>query len=177
MPRQWKAIRMRLSTWIIFNSTVTRSLNSMTSKCVCDSQASRLCCAWENNVNDELFLLACSEITSSYIYMLMECGHLDLNTWLRNRKSVNPLDRKCYWRNMLEAVHTIHKHGDHHLSHSLNHHFYYFSYFSTKHSGLFALGWAIHSILQISSPYLWQYNSLNKFQHNNNHKEMTLHNR
>lgn len=43
--------------------------------------------------------------------MLLECGNLDLNTWLRNRKSVNPLERKFYWKNMLEAVHTIHKHG------------------------------------------------------------------
>ncbi|KAG7240613.1 hypothetical protein INR49_026668, partial [Caranx melampygus] len=51
------------------------------------------------------------EITNSYIYMLMECGNIDLNTWLRNCKTVNPLDRKFYWRNMLEAVHTIHKHG------------------------------------------------------------------
>lgn len=41
----------------------------------------------------------------------MECGNLDLNTWLRNRKTVNPLERKFYWKNMLEAVHTIHKHG------------------------------------------------------------------
>ncbi|XP_056618468.1 dual specificity protein kinase Ttk isoform X2 [Triplophysa dalaica] len=61
--------------------------------------------------SDQIIKLYDYEITSSYIYMLMECGHLDLNTWLRNRKSVNPLDRKCYWRNMLEAVHTIHKHG------------------------------------------------------------------
>ncbi|XP_026084669.1 dual specificity protein kinase Ttk-like isoform X2 [Carassius auratus] len=61
--------------------------------------------------SDQIIKLYDYEITSSYIYMLMECGHLDLNTWLRSRKSVNPLDRKCYWRNMLEAVHTIHKHG------------------------------------------------------------------
>ncbi|KAI2655795.1 Dual specificity protein kinase Ttk [Labeo rohita] len=61
--------------------------------------------------SDQIIKLYDYEITNSYIYMLMECGHLDLNTWLRNRKSVNPLDRKCYWRNMLEAVHTIHKHG------------------------------------------------------------------
>lgn len=53
-----------------------------------------------------------SEITDRYIYMLMECGNLDLNTWLRNRKTVNSLERKFYWRNMLEAVQTIHKHGD-----------------------------------------------------------------
>ncbi|KTG06784.1 hypothetical protein cypCar_00045667, partial [Cyprinus carpio] len=53
--------------------------------------------------SDQIIKLYDYEITSSYIYMLMECGHLDLNTWLRNRKSVNPLDRKCYWRNMLEA--------------------------------------------------------------------------
>lgn len=43
--------------------------------------------------------------------MLMECGNLDLNTWLRKRKTVNPLERKYYWKNMLEAVHTIHRHG------------------------------------------------------------------
>ncbi|XP_016342372.1 dual specificity protein kinase Ttk-like [Sinocyclocheilus anshuiensis] len=61
--------------------------------------------------SDQIIKLYDYEITSSCIYMLMECGHLDLNTWLRNRKSVNPLDRKCYWRNMLEAVHTIHRHG------------------------------------------------------------------
>uniref|UniRef100_A0A673ITE1 Dual specificity protein kinase Ttk-like n=1 Tax=Sinocyclocheilus rhinocerous TaxID=307959 RepID=A0A673ITE1_9TELE len=61
--------------------------------------------------SDQIIKLYDYEITSSCIYMLMECGHLDLNTWLRSRKSVNPLDRKCYWRNMLEAVHTIHRHG------------------------------------------------------------------
>ncbi|KAI7789430.1 dual specificity protein kinase Ttk isoform X2 [Triplophysa rosa] len=61
--------------------------------------------------SDQIIKLYDYEITSSYIYMLMECGHLNLNTWLRNRKSVKPLDRKCYWRNMLEAVHIIHKHG------------------------------------------------------------------
>lgn len=42
----------------------------------------------------------------------MECGNLDLNTWLRNRKAVNSLERMFYWRNMLEAVQTIHKHGE-----------------------------------------------------------------
>ncbi|XP_074538712.1 dual specificity protein kinase Ttk [Halichoeres trimaculatus] len=61
--------------------------------------------------SDQIIKLFDYEITSSYIYMLMECGNLDLNTWLRNRKSVNPLDRKFYWKNMLEAVQTIHKHG------------------------------------------------------------------
>ena len=43
--------------------------------------------------------------------MLMECGNLDLNTWLKNRKTVKQLERKYYWKNMLEAVSTIHKHG------------------------------------------------------------------
>ncbi|XP_067458404.1 dual specificity protein kinase Ttk [Thunnus thynnus] len=61
--------------------------------------------------SDQIIKLYDYEITNSYIYMLMECGNLDLNTWLRNKKTVNPLDRKFYWRNMLEAVHTIHKHG------------------------------------------------------------------
>ncbi|KAM9353398.1 dual specificity protein kinase Ttk [Symphorus nematophorus] len=61
--------------------------------------------------SDQIIKLYEYEITNSYIYMLMECGNLDLNTWLRNRKSVNPLERKFYWKNMLEAVQTIHKHG------------------------------------------------------------------
>lgn len=61
--------------------------------------------------SDQIIKLYDYEITNSHIYMLLECGNLDLNTWLRNRKSVNPLERKFYWKNMLEAVHTIHKHG------------------------------------------------------------------
>ncbi|CAK6954237.1 dual specificity protein kinase Ttk [Scomber scombrus] len=61
--------------------------------------------------SDQIVKLYDYEITNSYIYMLMECGNLDLNTWLRNRKTVNPLERKFYWKNMLEAVHTIHTHG------------------------------------------------------------------
>ncbi|XP_071758524.1 dual specificity protein kinase Ttk [Centroberyx gerrardi] len=61
--------------------------------------------------SDQIIKLFDYEITNSYIYMLMECGNLDLNTWLRNRKTVNPLERKFYWKNMLEAVHTIHRHG------------------------------------------------------------------
>ncbi|XP_077431857.1 dual specificity protein kinase Ttk isoform X2 [Vanacampus margaritifer] len=61
--------------------------------------------------SDKIIKLYDYEITNTYIYMLMECGNLDLNTWLRNRKTVNPLERKFYWKNMLEAVHTIHKHG------------------------------------------------------------------
>ncbi|XP_028326813.1 dual specificity protein kinase Ttk [Gouania willdenowi] len=61
--------------------------------------------------SDQIIKLYDYEITNSYIYILMECGNLDLNTWLRNRKSINPLERKFYWRNMLEAVHTIHRHG------------------------------------------------------------------
>ncbi|XP_031730358.1 dual specificity protein kinase Ttk [Anarrhichthys ocellatus] len=61
--------------------------------------------------SDQIIKLYDYEITNSSIYMRMECGNLDLNTWLRNRKTVNPLERKFYWKNMLEAVHTIHKHG------------------------------------------------------------------
>nr|XP_019947008.1 PREDICTED: dual specificity protein kinase TTK isoform X1 [Paralichthys olivaceus] len=61
--------------------------------------------------SDQIIKLYDYEMSNSYIYMLMECGNLDLNTWLRNRKTVNPLERKFYWKNMLEAVHTIHKHG------------------------------------------------------------------
>ncbi|KAM8846745.1 dual specificity protein kinase Ttk [Synchiropus picturatus] len=61
--------------------------------------------------SDQIIKLYDYEITDSYIYMLMECGNLDLNTVLRKKKTVNPLERKIYWRNMLEAVQTIHKHG------------------------------------------------------------------
>uniref|UniRef100_A0A8C7M444 Ttk protein kinase n=1 Tax=Oncorhynchus kisutch TaxID=8019 RepID=A0A8C7M444_ONCKI len=61
--------------------------------------------------SDQIIKLYDYEITNSYIYILMECGNLDLSTWLRNRKTVNPLERKLYWKNMLEAVQTIHKHG------------------------------------------------------------------
>ncbi|XP_061676567.1 dual specificity protein kinase Ttk isoform X2 [Syngnathoides biaculeatus] len=61
--------------------------------------------------SDQIIKLYDYEITNNYIYMVMECGNLDLNTWLRNRMTVNPLERKFYWKNMLEAVHTIHKHG------------------------------------------------------------------
>ncbi|XP_031432346.1 dual specificity protein kinase Ttk-like [Clupea harengus] len=61
--------------------------------------------------SDQIIKLYDYEITDSYIYMLMECGDLDLNTRLRKRKSVNPLETKVYWMNMLEAVQTIHKHG------------------------------------------------------------------
>ncbi|XP_064804844.1 dual specificity protein kinase Ttk-like isoform X2 [Oncorhynchus masou masou] len=61
--------------------------------------------------SDQIIKLYDYEITNSYIYMLMECGNLDLSTWLRNRKTVNPLERKLYWKNMLEAVQTIHKQG------------------------------------------------------------------
>lgn len=43
--------------------------------------------------------------------MLMECGNIDLNTWLKKKKTVNAWERKSYWKNMLEAVHTIHQHG------------------------------------------------------------------
>ncbi|XP_019748623.1 dual specificity protein kinase Ttk isoform X2 [Hippocampus comes] len=61
--------------------------------------------------SDQIIKLYDYEITNSYIYVLMECGNLDLNTWLQSRTSVNPLERKLYWKYMLEAVQTIHKHG------------------------------------------------------------------
>ncbi|XP_060778292.1 dual specificity protein kinase Ttk isoform X2 [Neoarius graeffei] len=61
--------------------------------------------------SDQIIKLYDYEITDRYIYMLMECGNLDFNTWLRNRKTVNSQERKFFWRNMLEAVQTIHKHG------------------------------------------------------------------
>ncbi|KAG8444846.1 hypothetical protein GDO86_009848 [Hymenochirus boettgeri] len=61
--------------------------------------------------SDKIIKLYDYEITNQHIYMVMECGNIDLNTWLRKKKTVNPWERKSYWKNMLEAVHTIHKHG------------------------------------------------------------------
>eukprot|EP00066_Takifugu_rubripes_P030726 XP_011619992.1 PREDICTED: dual specificity protein kinase Ttk-like [Takifugu rubripes] len=55
--------------------------------------------SWKNEIehlnhlqqhSDQIIKLYEYEITNSYIYMLMECGDLDLNTWLGNRKTVNP---------------------------------------------------------------------------------------
>lgn len=82
---------------------------------VCGQIQPPLACLEEILMVPHVLFFFCSEISNSYIYMLMECGNLDLNTWLRNRKTVNPLERKFYWKNMLEAVHTIHKHGSRRL--------------------------------------------------------------
>ncbi|XP_021581744.2 dual specificity protein kinase TTK isoform X2 [Ictidomys tridecemlineatus] len=60
---------------------------------------------------DKIIRLYDYEITDQYIYMVMECGNIDLNSWLKKKKSINPWERKSYWKNMLEAVHTIHQHG------------------------------------------------------------------
>ncbi|XP_050996550.1 dual specificity protein kinase TTK [Acomys russatus] len=60
---------------------------------------------------DKIIRLHDYEITEQYIYMVMECGNIDLNSWLKKKKSINPWERKSYWKNMLEAVHTIHQHG------------------------------------------------------------------
>ncbi|XP_078256364.1 dual specificity protein kinase Ttk [Rhinoraja longicauda] len=61
--------------------------------------------------SDKIIKLFDYEITDNYIYTVMECGNIDLNTLLRRKKVINPLERKLYWGNMLEAVHTIHQHG------------------------------------------------------------------
>uniref|UniRef100_A0A8C2M5Y8 Ttk protein kinase n=1 Tax=Cricetulus griseus TaxID=10029 RepID=A0A8C2M5Y8_CRIGR len=61
--------------------------------------------------SDKIIRLYDYEITEQYIYMVMECGNIDLNSWLKKKKSINPWERKSYWKNMLEAVHTIHQHG------------------------------------------------------------------
>ncbi|XP_048209604.1 dual specificity protein kinase TTK isoform X2 [Perognathus longimembris pacificus] len=61
--------------------------------------------------SDKIIRLFDYEITDQYIYMVMECGNIDLNSWLKKKKSINPWERKSYWKNMLEAVHTIHEHG------------------------------------------------------------------
>ncbi|XP_012664972.1 dual specificity protein kinase TTK isoform X1 [Otolemur garnettii] len=61
--------------------------------------------------SDKIIRLYDHEITDQYIYMVMECGNIDLNSWLKKKKSIDPWERKSYWKNMLEAVHTIHQHG------------------------------------------------------------------
>ncbi|XP_023416695.2 dual specificity protein kinase TTK isoform X1 [Cavia porcellus] len=61
--------------------------------------------------SDKIIRLYDYELTDHYIYMVMECGNIDLNSWLKKKKSINPWERKSYWKNMLEAVHTIHQHG------------------------------------------------------------------
>ncbi|CAI9588788.1 unnamed protein product [Staurois parvus] len=61
--------------------------------------------------SDKIIRLYDYEITKQHIYMVMECGNIDLNTWLRKKKTINPWEKKSYWKNMLEAVHTIHQHG------------------------------------------------------------------
>ncbi|KAM5256952.1 dual specificity protein kinase TTK isoform 2-T2 [Ctenodactylus gundi] len=61
--------------------------------------------------SDKIIRLYDYEITEQYIYMVMECGNIDLNSWLKKKKSISPWERKSYWKNMLEAVHTIHQHG------------------------------------------------------------------
>ncbi|KAI5931088.1 Dual specificity protein kinase TTK [Manis javanica] len=61
--------------------------------------------------SDKIIRLYDYEITDQYMYMVMECGNIDLNSWLKKKKSINPWERKSYWKNMLEAVHTIHQHG------------------------------------------------------------------
>ncbi|KAG9493710.1 hypothetical protein GDO78_001534 [Eleutherodactylus coqui] len=57
--------------------------------------------------SDKIIRLYDYEITKEHIYMVMECGNIDLNTWLRKKKTINPWERKSYWKNMLEAVGTI----------------------------------------------------------------------
>ncbi|XP_015265538.1 PREDICTED: dual specificity protein kinase TTK [Gekko japonicus] len=61
--------------------------------------------------SDNIIRLYDYEINEKSIYMVMECGNIDLNSWLKKKKTINPWERKSYWKNMLEAVHTIHQHG------------------------------------------------------------------
>ncbi|XP_025976872.1 dual specificity protein kinase TTK isoform X1 [Dromaius novaehollandiae] len=61
--------------------------------------------------SDKIIRLYGYEITENHIYMVMECGNIDLNSWLKKKKNIDPLERKSYWKNMLEAVHTIHEYG------------------------------------------------------------------
>ncbi|XP_069462404.1 dual specificity protein kinase TTK isoform X2 [Ambystoma mexicanum] len=61
--------------------------------------------------SDKIIRLYDYEITDNCIRMVMECGNIDLNSWLKKKKNISPWERKSYWKNMLEAVHAIHQHG------------------------------------------------------------------
>ncbi|XP_053143004.1 dual specificity protein kinase TTK isoform X2 [Hemicordylus capensis] len=61
--------------------------------------------------SDKIIRLYDYEIGEKNIYMVMECGNIDLNSWLKKKKTINPWERKSYWKNMLEAVHAIHQQG------------------------------------------------------------------
>ncbi|XP_062837468.1 dual specificity protein kinase TTK isoform X2 [Anolis carolinensis] len=61
--------------------------------------------------SDKIIRLYDYEIGAKSIYMVLECGNIDLNSWLKKKKAINPWERKSYWKNMLEAVHAIHQHG------------------------------------------------------------------
>ncbi|KAG8516079.1 Dual specificity protein kinase TTK, partial [Galemys pyrenaicus] len=43
--------------------------------------------------SDKIIRLYDYEITDQCIYMVMECGNIDLNSWLKKKKSINPWER------------------------------------------------------------------------------------
>ncbi|XP_070569136.1 dual specificity protein kinase TTK-like isoform X2 [Ptychodera flava] len=54
------------------------------------------------------------EVTDTHIYMVEECGSIDLASFLRKekkQKAIKEEDIKHYWRQMLEAVECVHKQG------------------------------------------------------------------
>ncbi|XP_071955984.1 dual specificity protein kinase TTK-like [Antedon mediterranea] len=51
------------------------------------------------------------ELTDSFIVMVMECGSIDLSTFLRRNKNISEDKIRFYWREMLEAVNVIHQEG------------------------------------------------------------------
>uniref|UniRef100_UPI00358E539C dual specificity protein kinase TTK n=1 Tax=Myxine glutinosa TaxID=7769 RepID=UPI00358E539C len=60
--------------------------------------------------SDMIIRLYSHEMTENYVMMVMECGSIDLSSWLNmERKRLKPEDRSFYWRNMVEAVSAIHK--------------------------------------------------------------------
>ncbi|XP_077977453.1 uncharacterized protein LOC144433013 [Glandiceps talaboti] len=54
------------------------------------------------------------QVTDTHIYMIQECGSIDLASFLRKakkQKAIKNEDIKHYWRHMLEAVECVHKEG------------------------------------------------------------------
>lgn len=59
------------------------------------------------------------EIRENHLYLIMECGSLDLSAFLKKQKAdkieLDVIQILAFWKNMLRAVETIHKHGVIHL--------------------------------------------------------------
>ncbi|XP_039274685.2 uncharacterized protein LOC120348591 [Styela clava] len=69
--------------------------------------------------NRHIISLLDYEIREKHLYLVMECGSLDLSAFLKKQKAdhvhLDVIQILAFWKNMLAAVETIHKHGIIHL--------------------------------------------------------------